>query len=168
VSGVAFALEADEQSTVPPLRAAAPVADSASERRGGEPARPRVLVADDEPAMRLLLRVNLGLAGFDVTDVGDGEAVLAALDRQPFELVILDVMMPGLGGHSVAPRLVAAGTPFVFVSARASLEDQRAGYEIGALDYIVKPFDAIEIGERLREVLARVRRERLRRLTAPG
>jgi two-component system OmpR family response regulator len=134
--------------------------------------RARVLVADDEPAMRLLLRVNLGLSGFDVTDVGDGEAALAALDAQRFDLAILDVMMPGLNGHGVAPRLVAAGTPFVFVSARASLDDQRAGYELGALDYIVKPFDAIEIGERLREVIARVRdgsaeavrRERLRRL----
>jgi DNA-binding response OmpR family regulator len=139
--------------------------------------RPRILVADDEPAMRLLLRVNLGLSGFDVTDVGDGEAALTAL-QQPgaFDFALLDVMMPGLSGHDVARRLPVGGTPIAFLSARASLDDQRTGYELGAVDYIVKPFDAIAIGDRLRELLARVedgtaeqlRLERLARLERRG
>jgi DNA-binding response OmpR family regulator len=135
--------------------------------------RPRILIADDEPAMRLLLRVNLGLSGFDVTDVGDGEAALAAL-QQPgaFDFALLDVMMPGLSGHDVVRRLAPGTLPVAFLSARASLDDQRIGYELGAVDYIVKPFDALAIGDRIRELLAHVedgtaeqlRLERLRQL----
>jgi DNA-binding response OmpR family regulator len=135
--------------------------------------RPRILVADDEPAMRLLLRVNLELSGFDVTDVEDGEAALAALQEPgSFDFALLDVMMPGLSGHDVARALPPDAPPFAFISARASLEDQRVGYELGAVDYVVKPFDAVAIGpridERLAEVAAgtaeRLRLERLLRL----
>jgi DNA-binding response OmpR family regulator len=160
-----------------PLRAvedAAPDGDVVRSRE--QPAtQPRILVADDEAAMRLLLRINLGLSGFDVTDVGDGEAALAAL-QQPgaFDFALLDVMMPHLSGHDVLRRVAAPAPPIAFLSAKASPADVRLGYELGAVDYIVKPFDALAIGDRVRELLARVedgtveqlRLERLARLEA--
>lgn len=139
--------------------------------------RPRVLVADDEPAMRLLLRVNLDIAGFDVVEVPDGSAALRELEAGEFDVAVLDVMMPELTGHDVARALRGdrprPAPPFVFLSARASEEDQRLGFELGAVEYVVKPFDALAIGDVLRTALERVahgtaesyRRERLAALS---
>jgi DNA-binding response OmpR family regulator len=154
--GLPHAAAADRDATRPALRAVPGETDEAA-RAAPEPStQPRILVADDEAAMRLLLRINLGLSGFEVTDVGDGEAALAAL-QQPgaFDFALLDVMMPGLSGHDVARRLPPGAPPIAFLSAKASLEDQRLGYQLGAVDYIVKPFDALTIGDRVHELLAR-------------
>jgi two-component system OmpR family response regulator len=114
-----------------------------------------VLVADDEPAMRLLCRVNLPLAGFEVVEAADGEAALALLRGERFDLALLDVMMPGVSGFGVAERLRADGVelPIVFLSARADGEDIRRGLAVGAVDYVTKPFDPLRIGERLHEAL---------------
>jgi two-component system OmpR family response regulator len=115
----------------------------------------RVLVADDEPAMRLLCRVNLPLAGFDVAEAADGESALALLRSERFDLALLDVMMPGVNGFAVAERLreERAELPVVFLSARADGDDVRRGLAVGAVDYVTKPFDPLRIGERLHEAL---------------
>jgi two-component system OmpR family response regulator len=115
----------------------------------------RVLVADDEPAMRLLCRVNLPLAGFEVVEAVDGESALAQLRGERFDLALLDVMMPGVNGFGVAERLRDDGVdvPIVFLSARADGDDIRRGLALGAIDYVTKPFDPLRIGERLHEVL---------------
>jgi DNA-binding response OmpR family regulator len=140
---------------------------------GGEGERKRVLLVDDEPAMRLLCRVNLPHAGFDVTEAGDGETALAHAAREPFDLALLDVMMPGMSGFELAERLHAAAVtrelPIVFLSARADLRDMRRGFDLGAADYVTKPFDPIGLGEHLHAVLQavasgnvdRIRRARL-------
>lgn len=111
--------------------------------------------------MRLLLEVNLGLAGFDVVVAANGAEALLRAAESRFDVALLDVMMPDLNGHELARKLRAdaatSDLPVVFLSARASREDLRAGYELGALDYITKPFDPMEIAGRLTAVLERVR-----------
>jgi DNA-binding response OmpR family regulator len=135
-----------------------------------------VLVVDDEPAMRLLCRVNLPLAGFDVAEAADGESALALLRSERYDIVLLDVMLPGLNGFGVAQQLLAElpATPIVFLSARADRSDVRRGLELGAVDYVTKPFDPLRIGDRLHAVLraaatgetARLRAARLDALEA--
>lgn len=132
-----------------------PVGSAAARPRAA--ARRRVLVVDDEPAMRLLCRVNLPFAGFEVVEAADGGEALERVREHEFDLVLLDVMMPGLNGFAVAERLRAdtatAGVPIVFLSARADARDVRRGFELGAADYVTKPFDPLELGEHLNVVL---------------
>ena len=117
----------------------------------------RILVVDDESSIRLVCTVNLGLAGFEVSEAADGSEALQLAEEDDFDLVLLDVMLPDLGGHEVARRL-GARAPVAFLSARASQDDLRAGYEAGAVDYITKPFDPLELAERIEEILTRAAR----------
>lgn len=110
--------------------------------------------------MRLLCRVNLPHAGFDVTEAGDGETALARAEGEAFDLALLDVMMPGMSGFELAEQLRANAhtrdLPIVFLSARADRRDMRRGFELGAADYVTKPFDPINLGEHLKAVLQAV------------
>ncbi len=136
-------------------------------RTSGAP--PRVLVVDDEPAMRALCRVNLQLEGLEVLEAQDGrEAITLATAEHP-DLMLLDVMMPGVDGWQVALRLQAdpetRDIPIVFMTALAAADDRRRGAEAGAVGYLTKPFDPLELGEIVRrtlERLARGEREALR------
>jgi CheY-like chemotaxis protein len=119
--------------------------------------RRRVLVADDEPAMRLLARVNLEAEGVEVIEARDGLEALELAKRERPDLLLLDVMMPGLDGWEVARRLGAApetrDLPIVFMTALAGADDRRRGFEAGGVGYIVKPFDPIVLGERVTRTL---------------
>jgi DNA-binding response OmpR family regulator len=122
----------------------------------------RVLVVDDESSMRLLCTVNLMLAGFEVEEAENGVEALERAAAAPFDLVLLDVMLPDVGGHEVARRLAAdertRDVPVVFVSARAERSDLWAGYAAGGVDYIPKPFDPVALGDRVAAILARLER----------
>jgi len=113
----------------------------------------RILVVEDDPGMRLLCSVNLELAGFSVALASTGLEGLERTRHEHFDLVLLDVMLPDLGGLDVAERLRSApGTaqlPIVFFSARASRADIEQGRLAGAIDYIVKPFDPLTLADRL-------------------
>ena len=125
----------------------------------GRSAGATVLVVEDEPSMRFLCRVNLEMTGYEVLEAASGQEALEQVQAPGLDLVLLDVMLPDIGGHEIARRLHEAPTPaFAFVSARASREDLRAGYELGAVDYITKPFDPIELANRVREILGRIDR----------
>jgi DNA-binding response OmpR family regulator len=117
----------------------------------------RVLVVEDEPSMRFLCRLNLELGGFEVVEAETGAEALAR--ARDVDLVLLDVMLPDIGGHEIGRRLVEqSGPPFAFISARAGHDDLRAGYELGAADYITKPFDPSVLPARVDEILERVER----------
>lgn len=122
----------------------------------------RVLVADDDAASRLLCRVNLEADGVEVIEAADGvEALILAQRRKP-DAVILDVMMPGTHGFDIAKALLEdpqmEGVPIIFLSARAEVSDQMRGIEIGAMEYITKPFNPLELSHLIDLLVERVER----------
>jgi CheY-like chemotaxis protein len=121
-----------------------------------------VLLVDDEPAIRTICRVNLEGDGLRVREAKDGAEALEEVRRQRPSLVLLDVMMPGVDGWGVAEQLAAdAATrdiPVVFLSARAESEDRRHAQQLGAVGYVVKPFDPLGLARMVRDVLERIAR----------
>jgi DNA-binding response OmpR family regulator len=117
----------------------------------------RVLVVEDEPAIADLLRTYLERDGFEVEVAADGLVALQAVDRGRPDAVVLDVGLPGLDGTEVCRRMRAAGdwTPVLFVTARDDEVDRVLGLELGADDYVTKPFSPREVVARVRAVLRR-------------
>lgn len=117
----------------------------------------RVLVVDDEPRMRELVRIYLDNAGFRVTGVSDGQSALEAIERDSFQLVILDLMMPGTDGWATCSKIrrSAPDMPIVLLTARTSVEDKVTGFANGADDYVTKPFDGRELVARVHALLRR-------------
>src|SRR5947209_3680658 len=117
----------------------------------------RVLVVDDEPAVRTALERALRLESHDVVLAADGEEALDALARSPADAVILDVLMPRLDGLEVVRRMRKAGdrTPVLMLTARDAIDDRVTGLDVGADDYLVKPFALRELQARLRALLRR-------------
>jgi two-component system, OmpR family, response regulator MprA len=117
----------------------------------------RILVVDDEPAVRRALERALRLDSYDVTLAADGEEALDALASQPADAVILDVLMPRLDGFEVARRMRQAGdrTPILMLTARDAIDDRVKGLDVGADDYLAKPFALRELQARLRALLRR-------------
>jgi DNA-binding response OmpR family regulator len=120
-------------------------------------AQPSVLVVDDDPAIRDALDRALRLEGFGVSTRPDGPAALASVEQQPPDVMVLDVMMPGLSGVEVVRRLRADGyeLPICVLSARDELADRVEGLRAGADDYLVKPFELEELVARLHALLRR-------------
>jgi DNA-binding response OmpR family regulator len=122
----------------------------------------RVLVIDDEAPIRLLCRVNLEAEGMQVLEASDGARGLdLARDGQP-DVVLLDVMMPGLDGWRVAEELLeddrTRGIPIIFLTARAEFRDRARGLDIGGVDYVTKPFNPLELAPLVRGLLDRIDR----------
>ena len=126
------------------------------DRPGMHASGPQLLVVDDDRDTRELLSVYLKKQGFEVAAVPDGAAMDAWLDRHPAELVILDLMLPGEDGLSIARRLRAERRlPIIMISARGTDIDRIVGLEVGADDYLPKPFNPRELLARIRAVLRR-------------
>jgi two-component system, OmpR family, response regulator MprA len=117
----------------------------------------RVLVVDDEPAVRRALERALKLESYDVALAADGEEALDLLASTPADAVILDVLMPRVDGLEVARRMRQAGdrTPILMLTARDAIDDRVSGLDVGADDYLVKPFALRELQARLRALLRR-------------
>ena len=121
----------------------------------------RVLLVDDEAAMRAVCRLNLELEGFDVFEASAGPEALDMAKCERPDLVLLDVMMPLMDGFDVARRLQenpdTRAIPVVFMTALAASDDRRRGFEAGGVGYVVKPFDPVHLGETVRKTLDRLR-----------
>ena len=118
----------------------------------------RVLVVDDEPHIRTVLRGYLEAAGFAVAEAGDGETAVAEVRRQPPDLVLLDVMLPGIDGLEVLRQLRTFSDVYVIlVTARTEEVDKLVGLGVGADDYVTKPFSPREVAARVKAVLRRDR-----------
>ena len=122
----------------------------------------KVLVVDDEPPIRLLCRVNLEAEGMEVLEAADGEEGLMTARAEMPDVVLLDVMMPGMDGWQVAEQLFESDEtnqiPLVFLTARAELRARARGLELGGVDYITKPFNPVELAAVVEGLLDRVRR----------
>ncbi|MEU8348568.1 MULTISPECIES: response regulator transcription factor [Streptomyces] len=120
------------------------------------PSTRRILVVDDEPKIRMTLRGYLEADGFEVLEAPDGPSALAAVARERPDLVVLDVMLPGLDGFEVLRRIRAAGqVPVILLTARAEEVDRVIGFTAGSDDYVTKPFSPRELALRARAVLRR-------------
>jgi DNA-binding response OmpR family regulator len=122
----------------------------------------KVLVVDDEAPIRLLCRVNLEAEKMDVLEAADGESGLEMARAERPDVILLDVMMPGMDGWEVAERLFedrsTSEIPLVFLTARAEVRDRARGLELGGVDYITKPFNPVELASIVESLLERVRR----------
>ena len=130
----------------------------------------RVLVIDDEAPIRLLCRVNLEADGMQVLEASDGPTGLEKARNEEPDVILLDVMMPGLDGWQVAEELLddrrTSSIPIVFLTARAEVRDRVRGLDLGGIDNVTKPFNPIELAPQVRELIQRVdrgEREEVRR-----
>lgn len=128
------------------------------------PARdaPTVLVIDDDPGTRALVGRALGREGIRVREAADAERGLSLADADPPDLVLLDVMLPRISGFDALPRFRERGLPVILLTGRDEVTDRVLGLELGADDYVVKPFDPRELASRVRAVLRRVEGHEIR------
>jgi two-component system OmpR family response regulator len=119
---------------------------------------PRVLVVDDEPSIVDALATSLRHEGFSVDEALTGRQALAMVQEDPPDLLVLDVMLPGLDGLEVTRRLRADGVtvPILFLTARDTLQDKVAGLTVGGDDYVTKPFALAEVIARVQTIIRRV------------
>jgi len=116
----------------------------------------RILVVDDEESILQFVSYNLRKEGYDITTAPDGDTALELAAETPFDLVVLDIMLPGTDGYEVCRRLRAAGdTPVLFLSARDTELDKVVGLELGGDDYLAKPFGVRELIARVKALLRR-------------
>jgi DNA-binding response OmpR family regulator len=120
----------------------------------------KVLVIDDEAPIRLLCRVNLEAEEMDVIEAADGPSGVEKARGESPDVILLDVMMPGLDGWNVAQLLLdddrTAGIPIIFLTARAEFRDRARGLDIGGVDYITKPFNPLELAPLVQRLLDRI------------
>jgi two-component system alkaline phosphatase synthesis response regulator PhoP len=114
-----------------------------------------ILIIEDEEAIRELIKLNLSLVGFITLEAGDGHEGLEYIKNEKIDLVLLDLMLPGLDGFEILPELIKKNIPTIILTAKDGLKDKVKGLEMGADDYITKPFEAIELLARVKAVLRR-------------
>jgi diguanylate cyclase (GGDEF)-like protein len=126
--------------------------------------RPRLIIAEDEPHLRDILRFQLESAGFDVRDSGDGQEALEAALADPPDLILLDVMMPRMDGYETCRQLRASyltrHVPVIMLTAKSTASDKVSGLEGGANDYLTKPWEREELVARVRNALEWSRQQR--------
>ena len=143
---------------MPPIRH---ITDRSSEE--GQSSR-RILVADDDPSIAGLIQVTLNDPRYEVVAAANGFEALNAFTKQPFDMVILDVMMPYVDGFEACQRIRAqSDVPIVILTSRDGTDDVVHGFELGADDYITKPFKTIELLARVEAILRRVEGYKSRR-----
>lgn len=122
----------------------------------------KVLVIDDKAPIRLLCRVNLEAEGMTVIEAGDGPSGVDSARLEGPDVILLDVMLPGLDGWRVAESLLdderTASIPIIFLTAKAELRDRARGLDIGGIDYITKPFNPTELAPLVESLLERIDR----------
>ncbi|HHY83073.1 MAG TPA: response regulator transcription factor [Clostridiales bacterium] len=117
----------------------------------------RVLIAEDDPAISELLEMNLTIAGYLCDIATDGKQALEAVKKQQYDLALLDIMLPEMDGFELLPYMQKYSIPVIYVSAKRQVADRVRGLRLGAEDYLVKPFDILELLVRMEKVLSRTK-----------
>lgn len=115
----------------------------------------KVLIVDDEDEIREILRMNLELAGYECLEADDGEKAIRILESEILDIILLDIMLPKKDGFQIAEEIVKKDIPIIFLTAKENVMDKVKGLKLGADDYIVKPFDSMELLARIEAVLRR-------------
>lgn len=115
----------------------------------------RILIVEDDPSISRLIESNLQVAGYEPFCAMDGQQALEAISAQSFGLALCDIMLPELDGFELLSHMQERGIPVIFVSAKADVQSRIQGLRLGAEDYLVKPFDILELLVRMEKVLAR-------------
>lgn len=118
----------------------------------------KILIVDDENKIRELIKLNLELAGYNCIEAVDGDEAIKKIDENP-DLVLLDIMLPGKDGYEISKKFVEKNIPIIFLTAKDSTLDKVSGLKLGAEDYIVKPFETLELLARIEVVLRRYNKE---------
>lgn len=115
----------------------------------------QILVVEDEHSISNLIKINLTRAGYACDCAYDGLAAVDMLDKKPYDLVLLDIMLPGADGYEIMDYIAPLEIPVIFLTAKASVADRVKGLRMGADDYLTKPFEIIELLTRVESVLRR-------------
>lgn len=113
----------------------------------------KILIVDDEEKIRELIRMNLELAGYKCDEAEDGEIALEKLNKFSPDLALLDIILPKKNGYEIAQSFIKQNVPIIFLTAKDSVTDKVKGLKLGADDYIVKPFESMELLARIEVVL---------------
>lgn len=125
----------------------------------------KILIVDDEKPICDLIDLNLSSAGYHCTAVQDGLEAIDLIEKEVYDLVLLDIMLPGADGYDVMEYIRPLGIPVIFITAKYEVKNRVKGLKLGADDYIVKPFDVVELVARVEAVLRRYNKTE-QRLTA--
>lgn len=115
----------------------------------------RILIVDDEKPICDLIDLNLSSAGYHCTCVQDGLEAIERIEKEHFDLILLDVMLPGVNGYDIMEYIRPLKIPVIFITAKHEVKDRVKGLKLGADDYLVKPFDVVELVARVEAVLRR-------------
>ena len=115
----------------------------------------RILIVDDEKPICDLIDMNLSAAGYDCRSVQDGLTAIDLIEKEDFDLILLDIMLPGADGFDIMEYIKPLKIPVIFITARSDVRDKVRGLKLGAEDYLVKPFDVLELVARVEVVLRR-------------
>lgn len=119
----------------------------------------KILIVEDDVHISKIIKMNLNIVSYETVEVYDGEAALELVQREKFDLILLDVMIPKLDGFELMKRIKPYHIPVIFLTAKNSVYDKVDGLKLGADDYMVKPFEAIELLARIETVLRRYEKE---------
>lgn len=115
----------------------------------------KILIVDDEKPICDLIDLNLSAAGYHCTSVQDGLKAIDIIEKETFDLILLDVMLPGADGYDIMEYIRPMEVPVIFITAKHEVKDRVKGLKLGADDYLVKPFDVVELVARVEAVLRR-------------
>lgn len=115
----------------------------------------KILIVEDDATISDLIKLNLKMVGYETRQAYDGAQALEIIEKEEFDLILLDVMLPKIDGFSIIGKIKHKDIPVIFLTAKASIADKVQGLKMGADDYIVKPFESIELLARVEAVLRR-------------
>lgn len=118
----------------------------------------KVLIVDDEKPICDLIDINLSAAGYYCKSVQDGMKAIDVIEQEKFDLILLDVMLPGVNGYDIMEYIRPLKIPVIFITAKHEVKDRVKGLKLGAEDYLVKPFDVVELVARVEVVLRRFKK----------